>query len=182
MDTIREGTRIAIAGFRESGKTSLLIDFVKGLREWNLEVQGVIEAGIFEGDRKVAIEVMDLAAGESRMLAQLSTEVISELQFGDWTFFPAAFEWANERLAKIVEPDVFILDEVGPLELEQGKGLQAGLRSMSAGEYGLGIMTIRPKCLEGVMELFPDLLVYSLNNWDKESLLKDLFRIVITKF
>ncbi len=172
-----KGTQIAIAGIRESGKTSFLFEFIKEVSAYGLQVQGVIEAGIFEGNQKVAIEAMDLAAGESRMLARLSSEAATDMHFGDWAFFTETFDWANERLSKVGTPDVFILDEVGPLELRQGRGLQTGLRVMSAREYRIGILTVRPKCLDELMELYPDLMVYSLSNWDKESLLKELFRI-----
>jgi nucleoside-triphosphatase THEP1 len=177
MDNKFYGLRIAISGVRGSGKTTFLIDLVKKLTGSGLEVQGVLEAGIFEDDKKVAIEVIDLAAGESRILARLSTEETTKLQFGDWTFFPEAFEWANERLMETNNPDVFILDEVGPLELRQGMGLQAGLKVMTSKTYGLGIMTVRPKCLTKVNRLFPDAKTYSLNRWGKEPLLNELFRI-----
>lgn len=180
MNMKHKGTRIAIEGARESGKTSLLIDLVKCFREFDLEVQGILEAGIFEGNKKVAIEVMDLAAGESRVLAQLSTEAKTELQCGDWSFFPEIFDWANERLAKIDTTDAFILDEVGPIELEQGGGLQMGLQVMSTRDYHMGIMSIRPKCLEAAKDLFPDLTVYSMTEWDTKPLLNELFRIAFT--
>jgi nucleoside-triphosphatase THEP1 len=171
---------LALSGVRGSGKTSLLMDLVKALRNHGLTVKGVLEWGIFEGDKKVAIEVLDLAVEESRILARLAEEMTTDLQFGDWTFFPDTFDWANERLMKVDTADAFILDEVGPLELDQGKGLQAGLAVMSTRAYRMGIMTIRPKCLEMVYDLFPNIIVYSMSKWEKETLLNELLRIALS--
>jgi nucleoside-triphosphatase THEP1 len=179
MGNVFSCIRVAVCGERGCGKTSMLMDLVKALRNHGLTVKGTLEAGIFEGDEKVAIEVMDLAAGESRLLARSADETITELQFGDWTFYTQAFDWANERLAKMNNMDVFVLDEIGPLELNQGCGLQAGLDVMAGNNYNMGIVTVRPKCLEALVNHFPDLTVYSLPLWEGESLINELLRIAI---
>ena len=179
METKYAGIKVAISAVRGSGKTTLLLGLVKALRDKGLEVKGVIEAGIFEGDKKIAIEMIDLNTGESRLLAKLAGETKTDLQFGDWTFYRETFHWANNRIVQADTMDVFVLDEVGPLELKKKCGLQTGLEVMASNVFGLGIMTVRPKCLNALKDRFANIVVYSLKSWEKESLKKELLRIAM---
>lgn len=178
MHSKRENRIMGLVGKRGSGKTAVMIELVKAFREGRLTVEGVLSPGIFEDNEKIAVEIVDLISDSSRLLAKLAEIEQTELQYGDWSFFQEAFDWANQQLSAVQDPDVFILDEVGPLELEMGNGLQVGLDVLNRGHFNLGILTARPKCVDALKARFPDIEVYWLKSWDQEALIKNLLRIV----
>lgn len=177
MHSERESRIIGLVGKRGSGKTALMIELVKAIRGGGLTVEGVLSQGIFEDNEKIAVEIVDLTSGSSRLMAKLAEIEQTELQYGDWSFFPEAIDWANQRLSAVQSPNVFILDEVGPLELEIGSGLQVGLDILKRGHFNLGILTARPKCIDGLKARFPDIEIYWLKSWNQETLIDKLFRI-----
>lgn len=179
MHSEQEYRIIGLVGKRGSGKTALMIELVKAFREGGLMVEGVLSPGIFEVKEKIAVEIVDLRSGSSRLMAKLSEIEQTRLQYGDWSFFQEAFNWANQRLSAVQKPDVFILDEVGPLELEIGSGLKVGLDVLKRGYFDLGILTVRPKCVDSLKALFPDIEIYWLNSCDQEAIINKLIRIVM---
>ena len=177
MSAAGERKRLVLVGQSGSGKTSLIADLVKEFRRAGLKVEGVISQGVFDGDQKIAIEIADLGRGDSRLLAKLASESPSELNLGDWAFIQESIEWANRRLGMIREADVLILDELGPLEFDLNNGFQVGLKCMAEEKYQLGIMTVRPKCIGALEDLFPDIEVLWVNGQERETLLDQALRI-----
>jgi nucleoside-triphosphatase THEP1 len=171
-------TQIAISGLKGSGKTSFLFTLVDALNDEGLSVSGVLCPATFDGNKKVAIEMVNIATGERRILARLAVEEPTDLQFGDWAFLQETIDWGNTCLSEIESTDVLILDEVGPLELEQGQGVQAGMDMMTRGRYHVGIMSVRPKCLQKLTAFFPKAKVYTLVSWRHEALINEILRIV----
>jgi nucleoside-triphosphatase len=162
--------RLALIGERGCGKTSLILYLVEAFQKSGLAPAGVVSIGIFEQGEKVAIEVLDLMSGTSRLLARLRKEVVTDLRFGDWSFYPETFEWANYQLGSISQTELLIVDEIGPLELEQGGGFKVGLSLFEKGNFHLGIMTARPKCVEDLQNRLPKLQLFSIASWDKNKL------------
>lgn len=158
--------KLALIGERESGKTTLLLDLIKAFCLKRLDVAGIVSIGIFEEGVKVAIKAIDLESSESHILAILSKEIKTDLQYGDWSFYAETIEWANQRLATITHTDLFILDEIGPLELERDGGFYDGLSAMERENYRLGILTARPKCSDSLLCRFPELQILPLASWD----------------
>jgi len=164
-------------GMRGSGKTTFLIKLVNVLCVEGNQVKGILSPAVFEGGRKVAIELVDLATDVRRVFARLAKETRSDLQFGDWAFFEETINWGNACLSKIRFTDVLVVDEIGPLELDLGCGFQAGLDQLADGNYRVGILSIRPKCEEALLSRFQEMKVYSLADWTSEDLINELFRI-----
>lgn len=169
--------RIILVGESGEGKTQLLIDIVQNLRKQSVKVEGVLSPGIFDDGKKVAIELLDLATNHSRICARLALETKSDLEFGDWAFDREALAWGNQRLNNIGQTDVFVLDEVGPLELEKGEGLQTGLEIAQNGWFKVGLMTARPNCVRPILEVFPESEIFNCSSWDHSELLQELIRI-----
>ena len=57
-------------------------------------------------------------------------------------------EWGNSVLERIDTCDLFILDEVGPFELEHGIGLVAGLNIINTAKDFPCAVVIRPSLIE----------------------------------
>ena len=170
MNYQQDSQKLVLVGEQGSGKTSLLKDLISAFRIIGLEVAGLLSLGIFEGGKKIAIEVVDLNSDESQILAKLTGDIYTGLRYGDWAFDRGTINWANWRLEAISHTDVFILDEIGPLELEKNAGFMEGLTIMSQEAYQLGIITARPKCIELLVARFPDLQIFHLDDWDKNKL------------
>lgn len=177
MDENMMSKRVVISGLRGTGKTSLLMALIKEFQCSDIDVKGIVSPGVFDGEKKIAIEMMDLAAGESRLFARLAEETTTDLQFGDWSFSQETLQWANQRLASIESADVLVMDEIGPLELDMKCGLQAGLDLLALDIYRLAVITVRPKCLTALSELLPEMTVYPLSRWDPEALKYEVLRI-----
>lgn len=174
-----QGNRIiGLVGERGSGKTSLILDLLQNLQNQDLQIAGIISPGIFEGDRKIAIEMIELKSRQGRLLAVLRNENETGVQFGDWSFFEETLNWANQRLQAISSCDILILDEIGPLELDFNQGLQQGLNKMVAGEYKLGLVSLRPKCTESIQHFFPQVELFFLDALGQQVIKDTILRIV----
>lgn len=57
-------------------------------------------------------------------------------------------EWGNSVLEQVNTCDLFILDEVGPFELEHGIGLMAGLDIIDTAKDFPCAVVIRPSLIE----------------------------------
>jgi len=170
--------RVVISAVRGAGKTSLIMAIVKAFQCQGIDVKGVVTPGVFDGEKKIAIEISDLTAGESRVFARLAEETTTALQFGDWSFSQETIDWANQRLSAIKSAEVLVIDEIGPLELDMNSGLQAGLDLLASDIYHLAVITVRPKCLKALSELLPSMTVYPLSQWEPETLKNEILRIV----
>jgi len=181
---VRMGTKkgcriIGFVGERSSGKTSLILHLLGKIQIKNLSIAGVISPGIFDGERKVAIELIDLISREGRLLARLTEEEPTEMQFGDWSFYKETLDWGNQRLKAVEASDLLILDEVGPLELDLNQGLLEGLARMQEGQYKVGIVTLRPRCAESIQRRFPNIELFYLEALDHAVIKETAFRIVV---
>lgn len=172
---------LGLVGERGSGKTPLIMDILQGLQGKGLRLAGLISPGIFEGKKKVAIELIDLTSRERRLLAKLSAEKEGALGFGDWSFFEATIAWGNEKLTNLPPCDLLVLDEIGPLELDLGQGLQQGLARLAERDYRLALISLRPRCAESIQRLMPEIELFELGLLDAYLIKKIVLRIVVVQ-
>jgi len=76
-----------------------------------------------------------------------------------WEFDPEALDWANAALAEAAVGDLLVIDELGPLEFFQGKGLTAGLARLDAGDYKVACVVIRSALLPNALQRWPHAIV-----------------------
>jgi nucleoside-triphosphatase len=138
---------VVVTGARGAGKTSLCRRLVGLARERGWSIAGVLSYARFEGVQKVGIEAENLATGERRLLAVPRTGARSEAQPSGWIFDAEALEWGGEILAHAGGADLLVVDELGPLEFDQGRGWISGLSALDRGDYRVALAVIRPKLL-----------------------------------
>lgn len=126
------------------------------------QAQGYVCAGIWSpahivDGKKAGIEAVDLSSGERCLLAWMATENAGE-RVGRYTFDPAVIAWANHVLATAVavQPDLLVVDEIGPLELERGGGLAPVLGPLAAG-CGRCTLVVRAWLLDALRARLPDI-------------------------
>jgi nucleoside-triphosphatase THEP1 len=150
-------SRIAlITGHIETGKTTAVGRVVALAR-----AQGYLCAGLWSpahgvAGAKMGIVAADLSSGERRLLARMETGAASE-RIGRYTFDPDAFDWANRVLASAIaaQPDLLVVDEIGPLELERGGGLAPVLSPLAAGRVPRALIVVRAWLLDALRARLP---------------------------
>lgn len=148
---------ILLSGRRGAGKTAFCRRLAQQARALGLRLAGLVSPAEFRNGEKIAIHVMDLVSSERRLLARPNTR----RDFGPyatsaWEFLPETVAWANELLAQIGDCDLLIIDELGPLELEQGGGWQAALDVIQARRYFIAVVVIRPELLAAAQARWPE--------------------------
>ncbi len=138
---------ILVTGMKGAGKTSWCMDLIEHARALDLKLCGLISPAVFEAGQKVGIDLLDLHSGERRNLAYRTGNANGDLRTTDWQMVAETLEWGNAILENINSCDLFILDEVGPLEFEHGIGLIAGLDIIDSHKKIPAVVVVRPSLL-----------------------------------
>jgi nucleoside-triphosphatase len=147
---------VLLTGDAGSGKTTLLARLAVAARQAGFRVAGLLSPAVFEGACKTGIDLIDLAGGGRRRLARLRRP-------GDppdalvirWTIDPEALAWGDAILRRLPPCDLLIIDEIGPLEFNGGRGLVSAFDAVDAGRYRLAVPVIRPALLALARERWP---------------------------
>jgi nucleoside-triphosphatase THEP1 len=156
-----------LTGASGAGKTAYCQQLLLLARNADLAPAGLISPAVFAAGVKTGIDLMDVASGERRRLAerrQRSSEVAdSTLVTENWRFDPGVLAWGNRILEEIGYTQLFILDELGPLELLENRGLVAGLSIIDQVRFRHACVVIRPALLPTAQERWPWGLVQDLS-------------------
>lgn len=142
-----------------AGKTTFCAALAEQAHAAGWDVAGILCPPVFESGIKTGILAQDLRTRATRPLAISNTQLpISNYQFplGNWLFSLSALAWGNELLAAALPCDLFIVDELGPLELIRGKGWQNALKALRQSKYKIGVAVVRPSLLETAQKFFPE--------------------------
>lgn len=156
---------IGLCGTSGSGKTLTCQRLVEELRSEGVTSCGFTSPAVFENSQKTSIKVQWLESGEEHILLTPLTDA-SKLAVGRWLIHPDAFAWIAQKLEDLQAYQVFICDEIGPLEVLEGKGWVQALDIVEEGKIGLSVITFRPSLREYFEQRFPDMTVYDLDQKD----------------
>lgn len=147
---------VLLSGESGAGKTRWCLELIEYAKAQKIPVCGLVSPPVFEGNRKIGIDLVDLISGERRRLAVLRKEGALPSEKGpqteDWQFDKETLDWGNQILNQLShrlqgKPYVLILDELGPLEFLRGKGLLNALRLIDQRHYTLACVVVRPGLL-----------------------------------
>lgn len=113
-----------------SGKTTVCQRVADGCRALDIPLVGLLSLPVTgpQGQR-LAIQAVDLATGVQKTLARLGEGEGTRL--GSYTFDPEVVRWAVAVVERVAEaPGLFLVDEIGPLELWLGEGLAPALPAL----------------------------------------------------
>ena len=113
---------IIISGDVQQGKTSFLIKLESGLREKGIKTSGFFAKGVHNASGRIGYDLVNISGGQS-------CEFIRNKPANDWYrhgkyfFSPEGISFGKKILenAWLQDPDLIIIDEIGPVELK-GRG------------------------------------------------------------
>jgi nucleoside-triphosphatase THEP1 len=142
---------VILTGESGSGKTTICTQVVALARARGFQVAGVLTSPRLTSGCKVGLDVEDIRTGECLPLAE-RVSAADGPAIGDWHFHRDGLAWGTMVLRGATPCDVLVIDEVGPLELVQGKGWTIGLNVLRAGRFRLALVVVRPALLSCLQE------------------------------
>jgi nucleoside-triphosphatase THEP1 len=140
---------VLITGERGVGKTHLCQTVVQEAQRRGYTCAGLLSPAYFEGQEKIGISLVDVASGEERPLAT-ADDVPGGARWGRYRFVDCTLEWGTRVLAEAGPCDLLVVDELGPLELEKGRGFVHALDVLVEGRFCLALAVVRPELLDEV--------------------------------
>ncbi len=165
-------TLIIVTGDRSAGKTTFCTRLIELARSGGRDIAGVLSPAVIVNDQKIAIDVIDLRSAQRRRLATYNpaADYPRELH---WRFAEDALAWGNTVLAESTPCDVLIVDELGVLEFERGRGWLAGLNALDSGDYQLGLVVIRPELFKQAQQRWSSARVVTIEDVDQANVEAD---------
>lgn len=143
-----------ITGSRGAGKTTFCNALVQAARGAGWKVSGVISQAVYEGNQRIAIDAEALHTGEKRRLATRSDQPAPGTRY--WQFDEAVIAWCNQVFQASIPTDLLMVDELGPLEFEDGIGWQAALQAIDSRQYAIGMVVVRAELIGIGLMRWPD--------------------------
>lgn len=110
-----------LSGPVQGGKTTYLADQIKRFKKQDLKVMGFLCPGSFSENRRTAFSLENIETG-FRVPMGSEKEVKGWGRYKRFFFNPEAYyqgaRWIRESILK--DPDLLVIDEVGPMELDGG--------------------------------------------------------------
>jgi nucleoside-triphosphatase THEP1 len=162
------GQILLVTGPRGAGKTTLCRRVIEVAQQASWKVAGVLSPAIIRGGLKFGIGVEDLSSGKRFLLAKLPSQeddvVEPEIRTEGWVFDQRCLRWSNTVLSKAVPCDLLVVDELGPLELEQKKGWTSGIKALESGQFHLGLAVVREELLNHLIKRWPTASVITIHD------------------
>jgi nucleoside-triphosphatase THEP1 len=137
-----EGRLVLLSGERASGKTTVCQQATSLAQREGLTCGGLLT--LPRGD--LVLDVVDVRNGDVRRLT-VPAGTAGAVQQGRFHFDPRALSWGNETLAAATPCDLLVIDELGPLEIERGRGWSKAFDVLRRADYALAVVVVRPQLL-----------------------------------
>ncbi len=136
-------TRIIIlTGERGAGKSTVCRETIALTQAGMYTCGGVLTLSRPDG----ALDVLDLRGGYVRRLT-LVPDISPAVIQGRFHFDPETLAWGSDALAHATPCHLLVVDELGPLEVEQGKGWVKAFDVLYRTDFALALVVIRPELI-----------------------------------
>jgi nucleoside-triphosphatase THEP1 len=131
---------VILTGERGVGKTTVCREAITLARAKEYACGGIITLTQPDGE----LDVLDVSSGETRRLT-LPPGAKPAIVQGRFRFAPDTMGWGNMALTRSTPCQLLMVDELGPLELEQGRGWTKAFAVLQRGDFTLALVVIRPE-------------------------------------
>jgi len=141
-----------VSGSVQGGKTTYLSLLSDLLKEKKLKISGFLCPGSFEAGERTGFTLKNIENGKQVAMAT-ALETPEWARYKRFWFNPEAFtlgsKWIDDCLAQL--PDVVIIDEVGPMELED-LGWSEVLKTIENSSVPVQIWNVRENLISEVIK------------------------------
>lgn len=145
-----------------AGKTTICQTVTKLGMQRGYRLAGILSLPVLRDGEAAAIRLHDIATGAERILAR-KVDPGTAADIGCWVFDSDTVAWGQNLLDHLPPSDLLVVDEIGPLELEMGRGLTQALQTLRRGAYRLALVSIRPKLLATLSAQLSGLRILTLS-------------------
>ncbi len=138
---------ILITGERQTGKSTLCQSVTRRLQETGMQLSGLLTSRTGPHD----LEVTEIHTGD-RYTLTLPFNDRSGILLAHFNMNPLALARGVGALRSSFPTPVFVLDEIGPLELKLGRGWVEALDLLQQPRYRVALVVIRPELLLNVIK------------------------------
>lgn len=131
---------IILTGERGVGKTTVCREAVGLAQAKGYTCGGIITLTRPDGE----LDVLDVGSGKTRRLT-LPPGAETAIVQGRFRFAPDTVGWGNMTLARATPCQLLVVDELGPLELERGRGWKTAFDAVYKGNWVLALVVARPE-------------------------------------
>ena len=170
---------IFVTGEVESGKTRLIKEVVSELRKENFSISGFYSERIMKNGQTTGYDVVNILSGEK--VKFLRTEGNStQSKIGKYYIYPKALT-LFEKASRNNSDEIFLLDEVGRLELQE-KGWYNVLQHMANESKKHLLLVVREEVIDEVAKKFglKPVAVFRVENYPNEELRRELIHALKT--
>jgi nucleoside-triphosphatase len=143
-----------LTGDSGAGKTTWCMELAQEAAAQGWTVSGLCSPAVFEHGHKAGIDVIDLHSSRRRSLARQRGGAESDLTTLQWEFDERALAWANSLLWP-EEHELLILDELGPMEFDRGRGFMKAFDLLDKSLFKLACVVVRPSLLLRAQDRWP---------------------------
>ena len=156
---LERGTvNVLLTGDRQVGKTTICRRVAELAQGLSYAPAGVVTPVIHNQDGfPLARHALMVSDGQQRLLAR-ANDNLGGPRTGRYSFDADVLSWVLGRLREAMAQgcDLLIVDEIGPLELEQGSGLAPLLSDLSAERLPALLLVVRPQLIDQLQARLSD--------------------------
>ncbi len=141
---------VVLTGERGIGKSTVCRETVTLAQGQRYVCGGIITLTRPDGTR----EMVSIRDRRTRRLT-VGPDADSAIVQGRFHFDPETLDWANGILIHSVPCDLFVVDELGPLEVEREAGLRSAINVLRSEEFALAIVVVRPELVVSAQVQLP---------------------------
>lgn len=171
---------VILTGDRSAGKSTMCKELASRLREDGLNIGGVMtETTGYDDDRTLVVH--DLGDNTSTLLARTNWDIQGP-RHGAFTFSREGLYLGIKAIGKGMKSDLLIIDEIGPLELNNG-GFFPVLHVIRKSNQC--VLVIRPVILEQVIAklgLEESFQVVEVKTENRDQILESLHQSILTDY
>ncbi|MHC4539565.1 MAG: nucleoside-triphosphatase [Planctomycetota bacterium] len=155
-------------GEKHSGKTTNVAGLVETARADGFDVAGVLSPSVYYNGKLFGFDVLDL---RNEVRAPLARRKVDKNIIGKFDFLAEGLEIGNTALSEANTDfaDLIIIDEFGPLELED-QGWRKSVDSLIGTSHALMVIVVRQELADLVQQLYGNSPVRKLCAAEPESI------------